>query len=101
MTRILGPAFLIGIVLGTLLPPFPLAVLALLLLSCLGLAAVGTRPVALGGLLLICRRAGRRPLSHHGDRLCRQSFRIPPRTSSFNAGLGGVGAAALGAEHTS
>ena len=58
MTRILGPAFLIGIVLGTLLPPFPLAVLALLLSSCLGLAAVGTRPVALGALLLIAAVLG-------------------------------------------
>ena len=58
MTRILGPAFLVGIVLGTLLPPFPLAVLALLLASCLGLAAVGTRPVALGALLLIAATLG-------------------------------------------
>lgn len=58
MTRILGPAFLMGIVLGTLLPLFPLAVLALLLVSCLGLAAVGTRPVALGGLLLIAAALG-------------------------------------------
>ena len=58
MTRILGPAFLVGIVLGTLLPPFPLAVLALLLVSCLGMAAVGTRPVALGALLLIAAALG-------------------------------------------
>ena len=58
MTRILGPAFLVGIVLGTLLPPFPLAALALLLASGLGLAAVGTRPVALGALLLIAAALG-------------------------------------------
>ncbi len=58
MTRVLGPAFLIGIVLGTFLPPFPLAVLALLLLSCLGLAALGTRPVAFGALLLIAAVLG-------------------------------------------
>lgn len=58
MTRILGPAFIVGIVLGTLLPPFPFAVLALLLLSCLGLAAIGTRPVALGALLLIAAALG-------------------------------------------
>ncbi|MCY4438257.1 MAG: ComEC/Rec2 family competence protein [Chloroflexi bacterium] len=53
MTRILGPAFLVGIVLGTVFPPFPLVVLALLLVSCLGLAAMGMRPVALGALLLL------------------------------------------------
>ncbi len=58
MTRILGPAFLIGIVLGTLLPPFPLAALALLLLSGLGLAAVGTRTIALAALLLIAAVLG-------------------------------------------
>ena len=58
MTRILGPAFLVGIVLATLLPPFPLAVLALLLLSGLGLAAVGTRAVALGALILVAAALG-------------------------------------------
>lgn len=58
MTRILGPAFLVGIVLGTLLPPFPLVVLALLLVGGLGLAAVGGRPVALGALLLIAAALG-------------------------------------------
>ena len=58
MTRILGPAFLAGIVLGTLLPPFPLAALALLLVSGLGLAAVGPRTVALGALLLVAAVLG-------------------------------------------
>ena len=58
MTRILGPAFFVGVVLGTLLPPFPLAALALLLVSSLGLAALGTRPVALGALLLIAAALG-------------------------------------------
>lgn len=58
MTRVLGPAFLAGIVLGTLLPPLPLAVAALLLLSGLGLALAGTRPVALGALLLVAAALG-------------------------------------------
>ena len=58
MTRILGPAFLVGIVLATLLPPFPLLVLALLLVSGLGLAVVGTRPIALGALILVAAVLG-------------------------------------------
>ena len=58
MTRILGPAFLAGIVLGTWLPPLPWAVAALLLLSGLGLAAAGARPVALGALLLVAAALG-------------------------------------------
>ena len=58
MTRVLGPAFLVGIVLGTILPPFSLVALALLLVSCFGLAAMGTRPVALGALLLIAAALG-------------------------------------------
>ena len=58
MTRVLGPAFLAGIVLGTWLPPLPLAVAALLLLSGLGLALAGTRPVALGALLLVAAALG-------------------------------------------
>ena len=58
MTRILGPAFLVGIVMGTLLPPFPLVVLALLLVSGLGLAVAGTRTIALGALVLVAAALG-------------------------------------------
>jgi competence protein ComEC len=43
---------------GTLLPPFPLVALALILMSGLGLAAVGTRTVALGALLLVATVLG-------------------------------------------
>ena len=90
MTRVLGPAFLVGIVLGTLLPPFPLAVLALLLVSGLGLAAVGTRPVALAALLLIAVALGMRPLPHHSNRLRRQSFGTLPCAVGYAARLGSV-----------
>ena len=90
MTRVLGPAFLVGIVLGTLLPPFPLAVLALLLASCLGLAAVGTRPVALGALLLIAATLGMPPLPHHCDGLRRQSFGTLPCAVGYAARLGSI-----------
>ena len=58
MTRILGPAFLVGIVMGTQLPPFPLVVLALLLVSGLGLAVAGTRTIALGALVLVAAALG-------------------------------------------
>ena len=90
MTRILGPAFLVGIVLGTWLPPFPLMVLALMLVSCLGLAAVGTRPVALGALLLIAATLGHTPLPHHCDGLRRQFFGTLPCAVGYAARLGSV-----------
>ena len=99
MTRILGPAFLVGIVMGTLLPPFPLVVLALLLVSGLGLAAVGTRTIALGALILVAAALGMS--RYHGTADCHrhQSVGTLPRTDRHHPRLGGIRAAALRPQH--
>ena len=99
MTRILGPAFLVGIVLGTLLPPFPLVVLALLLVSGLGLAVCRYPHHCAGRSDPGCRCAGYESLPRHGDCLCLQSVGTLPRTDCHHPRLGGIRAAALRPQH--
>ena len=90
MTRVLGPAFLVGIVLGTHFAAVFAGGACALAGELFRLGGYGYASRSVGRSAPDCRRAGHRPLPHHCNRLRRQSFGTLHCAVGYAARLGSI-----------